>query len=213
MELQKLIDGLKAHKNGAASYESVDEAIRVFETMRDVDGEKVCKGLECCILRDPDDHRRCGECPYNPHSISNEPCTNGLMANALALIRQQQERIAELEAAQLARVMTLKEIENMTPDPDTDDNFCWIEYRDGTTRLIHVNLVDSLCPVAEYPNGHKSLVYQCSGSSGHANYLHDQVYYIRTWYVHHGDFDTYNLTWRCWTQRPTDEQRKAAKWE
>lgn len=98
MELQKLIDGLKAHKNGAASYESVDEAIRVFEAMRDVDGEKVCKGLGCCILRDPDDHRRCGECPYNPHSISNEPCTNGLMANALALIRQQQERIAELEA-------------------------------------------------------------------------------------------------------------------
>ena len=62
--------------------------------------EKVCKGLGCCILRDPDDHRRCGECPYNPHSISNEPCANGLKHNALALIRQQQERIKELEAAQ-----------------------------------------------------------------------------------------------------------------
>lgn len=61
--------------------------------------EKVCKGLECCVLRDPDDHRRCGECPYNPHAISNEPCANGLKFNALALIRQQQERIRELEAA------------------------------------------------------------------------------------------------------------------
>ena len=93
MELQKLIDGLKAHKSGAAAYESVDEAIRAFEAMRDVDGEKVCKGLECCVLRDPDDHRRCGECPYNPHAISNEPCANGLKFNALSLIRKQQERI------------------------------------------------------------------------------------------------------------------------
>lgn len=99
MELQALIDGLRNHRNGAASYESVDEAIRVFEAMRDVDGEKVRKGLECCVLRDPDDHRRCGECPYNPHAISNEPCENGLKYNAISLIRQQQDRIKELEAA------------------------------------------------------------------------------------------------------------------
>lgn len=25
--------------------------------------------------------------------------------------------------------------------------------------------------------------------------------------------DYYNKTWRCWTSRPTDEQRKAVKWE
>lgn len=62
--------------------------------------DKVCKGMECCVLRDPDAHRRCGECPYNPHAISNEPCANGLMFNAIALIRQQQKRIKELEAAQ-----------------------------------------------------------------------------------------------------------------
>lgn len=61
--------------------------------------EKVCNGLECCVLRDPDDHQRCGECPYNHHEISNAPCANGLKADALALIRQQRERIAELEAA------------------------------------------------------------------------------------------------------------------
>lgn len=23
----------------------------------------------------------------------------------------------------------------------------------------------------------------------------------------------YNITWRCWTSRPTDEQRKAVKWD
>lgn len=54
--------------------------------------EKVCKGLECCILRDPDDKPRCDICPYEGK------CTNRLKIDALALIRQQQERIAELEA-------------------------------------------------------------------------------------------------------------------
>lgn len=91
MELQALIDGLKAHKNGAASYESVDEAIRVFEAMRDVDGEKVEKGLECCRHLYP---KYCDVCEYN-----TDDCEADLAADALALILQQQERIAELEAA------------------------------------------------------------------------------------------------------------------
>jgi len=25
--------------------------------------------------------------------------------------------------------------------------------------------------------------------------------------------DAYNDSWRCWTSRPTDEQRKAVKWD
>lgn len=166
--------------------------------------EKVCKGLEeLRNFADTDVHPAVSPDNWDVYSDLCD-LIDKLTSDTLALIQQQPE--------QAAHVMTLKEIENMTPDPDTGDNFCWIEYRDGATRLIHVNLVDSLCPVAEYPNGHKSLVYQCSGSSGHANYLHDQVYYIRTWYVHHGDFDTYNLTWRCWTQRPSDAERSNTPW-
>lgn len=91
MELQALIDGLKAHKNGAASYESVDEAIQVFEAMRDVDGEKVVNGLICHVFGHP--HTRCHKCPYwgtGPHGSSE---CNVLANDALALIRQQQERI------------------------------------------------------------------------------------------------------------------------
>lgn len=45
-----------------------------------------------------------------------------------------------------------------------------------------------------------------------------------TWYVHwrgHAQSQrylderrhAYNMEWRCWTARPTDEQRKAAKWD
>jgi len=85
MELQKLIDGLKAHKSGAAAYESVDEAIRVFEAMRDVDGEKVVKGLE---------RFRADFKPFVGNS-----CDWERVDAALTLIRQQQARIVELEAA------------------------------------------------------------------------------------------------------------------
>lgn len=30
--------------------------------------------------------------------------------------------------------------------------------------------------------------------------------------IQHGD-DSYGKTWRCWSARPTDEQRKTVKWE
>ena len=43
--------------------------------------EKVIKGLECCIKRDPDDKTRCGECPYEG------ACLNRLKLDALALLK------------------------------------------------------------------------------------------------------------------------------
>lgn len=46
--------------------------------------EKVIKGLECCIKRDPDDKTRCGECPYEG------ACLNRLKSDALALLKAQE---------------------------------------------------------------------------------------------------------------------------
>ena len=89
MDLQKLIDGLKAHKYGAAAYESVDEAIRVFEAMRDVDGERACQGLQTAVDSD---------WLWQRADFIAMCCKE-----ALALIRQQRERIAVLEAAQTAK--------------------------------------------------------------------------------------------------------------
>lgn len=56
----------------------------------DADRKNVIKGLECCILRDPDDSRRCAECPKSEYgrTISNS-CINGLMVAALALLKEQ----------------------------------------------------------------------------------------------------------------------------
>jgi hypothetical protein len=38
--------------------------------------------------------------------------------------------------------------------------------------------------------------------------------YILGEHINHGYWSNsnYNRTWRCWTSRPTDEQRKAVKW-
>lgn len=60
------------------------------------DREKVMRGLECCIVRDPDAKRNCEECQYNHEGIiTNAPCSNGLMADALALLKEQEPRVLD----------------------------------------------------------------------------------------------------------------------
>lgn len=49
-----------------------------------VDRKRVIKGLECCILRNPDDHARCSQCPYGGN------CVNRLKIDALALLKEQE---------------------------------------------------------------------------------------------------------------------------
>ena len=43
--------------------------------------ENVIKGLECCILRNPDDKARCNDCPYEGN------CVNRLKMDALELLK------------------------------------------------------------------------------------------------------------------------------
>ena len=176
MELQALIDGLKAHKSGAASYESVDEAIRVFEAMRDVDGEKVAKGLECCASGNMCNNK----CPYNDLGYDWTDCVPPLAADALALIRKQRERIAELEAAQSARVMTLEEVRD-------NSEVVWLETKWSRAELC----------IVDHGESDSNWLWVSYGVDNSGN----------------SAWKYYGKTWRCWTQRPTDEQREAAKWE
>lgn len=58
------------------------------------DREKAMRGLECCILKDPDDRRDCEKCPYHhPGVITNAPCFNGMMAQARAIIDEDKGRL------------------------------------------------------------------------------------------------------------------------
>ena len=51
------------------------------------------KGLECCVVRDPDDRRRCPDCPYRDPEVY---CANRLMADALATIETLSESVDAL---------------------------------------------------------------------------------------------------------------------
>jgi hypothetical protein len=78
--------------------------------------EKVIKGLECCILHDPDDKQRCSECPYEGN------CVNRLKMDALSLLK-----------AQEPRVMTKEEIIGW-------DGYIWFEF--SGMRAMKVVLID-----------------------------------------------------------------------
>lgn len=41
----------------------------------------------------------------------------------------------------------------------------------------------------------------------------ERVEFFRPHCISTLDFYEYGLVWRCWTHKPTDEQRAAAKWE
>ena len=120
--------------------------------------EKVIKGFECCILRDPDDHTRCSQCPYDDN------CVNRLKMDALELLK-----------AQEPRVMTTHdwEISHVTKIP------VWIEWG-------------------------KSAKGECADSEK-----------VDGWTVLNVDefVDVVYFGERCWTAQPTNEQRKAVKWD
>lgn len=162
--------------------------------------EKVCQGLECCILRDPDDEPRCDVCLYEGK------CTNRLKIDALALIRQQTEKIHDLQTkihslkseihelqtkvhglqtVQTARVMTLEEaIEAVSKD----GGIVWIEQKSHPLEMSHVLPTNHICdsPQRRFQDYGKEFV--------------PKRY-------------SYRYMWRCWTSWPTDEQRKAVPWE
>lgn len=99
--------------------------------------------------------------------------------DALALIRQQQERIAELEAAQTARVMTLEEVKTLN-----HNTAVWYEHKGVNPprpRVVHYASDDHIT----FTDG-STLNFEMDGYGSH---------------------------WRCWTQRPTDEQREKVKWD
>lgn len=58
------------------------------------DREKVMKGLECCIS--PNTQVNCLECPYGRERNYRTECIRPLMRDALALLKEQEEKIESL---------------------------------------------------------------------------------------------------------------------
>lgn len=152
---------------------------------------EVVQGLECCILCDPDDHQRCGACPYNPHAISNEPCANGLKADALSLIRELRERIADLEALLVRpRLLDLSELRALPLGAVVWREDRWPD-EDGGLLTAVTPVMRSLCCGAPV---------LADGES------QTEIFAIRL------EADADGSQERYWSARPTEEQREASPW-
>lgn len=94
--------------------------------------------------------------------------------------------------AQEPRVMTLEEVRQ--------ERICWIEDADDgmMTRLFPATMFGT----GKYASGLKSYMFlaQKPWAVDVNNY--------EWWYI----IADYEQTWRCWTSRPTDEQREAIPW-
>lgn len=147
----------------------------------------VCSGLMAC--RGTNNATTCGlQCPYNTGKTSH--CIDKLMDCALALIQRQKARIDELEAARTPRLLTLDEAKAIQT--------CWIEYD------------EMIFPAIYYCQGNDkrfSIFIVNAEDDLFEDYcedLTDNEIWLENVFM--------NQLWRCWTQRPTDAQRKAVPW-
>lgn len=89
--------------------------------------------------------------------------------------------------AQEPRVMTLEEIE------DALDNVVWLDIPGAE------NLADGFSLIMAYSSKNGFVLLDSPFGD---NPSQDRF-----------EYTDYNKTWRCWTARPTDEQREAVKWD
>ncbi len=90
-----------------------------------MDREKVIKALECCIRKDGNE---CKVCPYT----ENEYCVEDMVTDALAMLKEQQQRI---EAPEIDIDMLVKDIN--TNNCNTCKRQC--EHRPELGDVVRVN--------------------------------------------------------------------------
>lgn len=177
------------------------------ETGMDERAVKVCNGLNCHVNGHP--HTRCHKCPYwgtGPHGSSE---CSALAADALTLIRQQAEKIHELQTkvhelqtVRTASVMTLEEVKAIPLKRD----HVWVErlvkecYREvfGKTTLFCLQKLEHF--------GYEDDPDDGGPSEGVFWITPTKQFYKTRW-------DEYGKSFVCWTFKPTDEQMEAVKWE
>lgn len=154
------------------------------KTGMDEQAEKVRKGLECCLPETQEQAElSCAACPYDPCGVSVSLPIR-LIDDVRKLITAQQERIKALEAERIARVMTLEEADNA--------EVAWLEEyadpADGVEPIIQPVIIV----------WHENGCWHCLIDRNEDTWL--DLFIDGLW-----------TEWRFWTQRPTDEQRKAVK--
>ena len=150
--------------------------------------EYVIKGLKCW----EEAKHLCDDCcPYkttDEEQIVMDKCNwPDLFKDARKLLQLQQPKILTLEE------ITNISIANNNAYHNKDATFIWIEEERGTLCIC--------CPEYE-----PDLGYDSRDDSARVAYMGTDSF---KWFY----LRDYNKTWRCWTEKPTDEQRENIPWE
>ena len=151
-----------------------------------IDREKVFKGLTLCATSTSN---ACDECPYDValECPGFEPTPKRLLIDVLALLREQEPR-----------VLTVREVKRVGADCTN-----WNSERYTVLWLDVFSPLQRLHPVL--------LKWDEDDWEGNDNDMTD-VYYFGTDEFDHFALSQYGMTWRCWTDKPTEAQREAASW-
>lgn len=190
--------------------------------MKLIDREKVViKGLECCT----EPSRKCSECPYVGEGKIISYCATRLTKDALTLLKadqteliRQRDIIARLQAAlDLANGKLI----NMGYEPyDCDDGHRALN--DAIKAALEPRVMTSL-EVEDYvgyfsknpPKSNEKLPLWTESKAGTGvSSGYREIGNIRALIQTSGLDRNYirNKHWRCWSSKPTDEQREAVKW-
>ena len=149
-----------------------------------IDREKVIKGLEICTADIPIENGI-----HKDDMCQKCPYHNEKYAYCFEKNKLIQDALALLKE-QEPRVMTLEEVLAMK-----FDDVVYVEVV-PTHAVLSAIVLDVIPKLPEIGIG---IV---------------QFRQAPTWNgINNADLSYYSKTWRCWTSRPTDEQRKAVKWE
>lgn len=147
------------------------------------DREKVAKAIRCRLKRD------CSSCPYD-EDFNCLGCEIW-MWKALELLEEQRPRVLTLE--------------EMRSKPAGD--YVWLEVRDDDSVDVQIPDADTIVVVYGVGDGVFGLAIEdASVQSEYIRFCGPSLDPVMQWC-------DYRKVWRCWSARPTDEQRKAVQWD
>ena len=117
-----------------------------------------------------------------------------LMEDALALINQLEARLVEANKTSddlKAKLVEYEKPLEPLPEEQIYNDPVWLEMRAEDVELMIADIVPSF----DEPGSKAEITLLGSARRAHLPYAH------------------YGLSWRCWLRKPTDEERKAAKWD
>ena len=165
------------------------------------DKEKVIKGLEICSEHgswhglDCEHNEAYKDCPYRGCETG---CIVTIAKDAIALLKEQEEQIKNRDESLEKAREEIKWLRGMLKEQ---------EARVMTLEEVKAFVWD-YCYLEEERLPGKEYRMVCG----------DYALTCITWpcvasmSIQHGD-ESYGRKWRCWSSKPTDEQREAVKWE